>query len=213
MKKILLSAALLSTAFIGFAQGNGQVKIDNEWGQNGNGNAYGHNKGESGSGNESSGATQATHVALSNAIEITFTNTMSEYGSDVSLAFSNVNDYANGIESDEQELRIRSNKNFSVAVKTNSDKFSYAGTTSPAPAMPVSGVLALKVTGNSTGGTVATPFSETGYATLNNTNQELIAAASRGGNQTFGVKYKATPGFAYPAGTYSVDVVYTATQQ
>jgi hypothetical protein len=41
----------------------------------------------------------------------------------------------------------------------------------------------------------------------------MINSASKGGNQTFEVKYKATPGFAYPAGTYTTDVVYTATQE
>ncbi len=41
----------------------------------------------------------------------------------------------------------------------------------------------------------------------------LISNGQNGGNQTFSVMYNATPGFAYPAGTYTVDVVYTATQQ
>ena len=41
----------------------------------------------------------------------------------------------------------------------------------------------------------------------------ILTGASNGNNQTFSVKYKATPGFAYPAGVYAVDVTYTATQQ
>ncbi|MCB0700871.1 MAG: hypothetical protein KDC11_13515, partial [Chitinophagaceae bacterium] len=64
-----------------------------------------------------------------------------------------------------------------------------------------------------TGGSIANPFSNSAYATLSSSDQDLITTADRGGNQTFSVKYKATPGFAYPAGTYSVDVVYTATQE
>lgn len=200
----------------------------NNWGQNGNGNAFGQGNGNggnnsggssngggsssSGSG-ESAGATQSTHLALSNAIEITFANGFSSTGGDVTLPFTSVNDYANGVESDAQELKVRSNKNFSVAIKTNSANFTYTGNTTPAPQMPVENVLAVKVTGNSTGGSIANPFSTTGYSTLSSSNQDLITAASRGGNQTFSVKYKATPGFAYPAGTYAVDVVYTATQQ
>lgn len=163
--------------------------------------------------NQSSSASQSVQLTMSNAIEITFTGSSSATGADVSIPFTTVNDYANGVESGAQELKVRSNKNFSVAVKASSDKFSYAGTTSPAPSMPVSGVLGVLVSSNNTGGTIATPFSATGYSTLTKDNQNLISAGSRGGNQTFAVKYKATPGFAYPAGTYSVDVVYTATQQ
>ena len=83
----------------------------------------------------------------------------------------------------------------------------------PAPKMPVEKVLGLMVSANGTGGTIGAPFSATGYATLTSKDQSLIANGSRGGNQTFEVKYQATPGFAYPAGTYSVDVVYTATQK
>ncbi len=163
--------------------------------------------------NQTSSASQSVNLSLSNAIELTFTGNSSTTGADVSIPFTTVNDYANGVESEAQELKVRSNKNFSVTVKTSSDKFSYTGSTTPAPSMPVSGVLGVKVTANGTGGAVASPFTTTGYATLTNANQSLISNGSRGGNQTFSVQYKATPGFAYPAGTYAVDVVYTATQQ
>ncbi len=161
--------------------------------------------------NQSSSASQTVQLTLSNAIEITFTGNSSATGADVTIPFSTVNDYANGVESDAQELKVRSNKNFSVAVKANNSEFSYTGNTTPAPEMPVEGVLAVKVTANGTGGDIAGSFSN--YATLTSSNQNLITAADRGGNQTFSVKYKATPGFAYPAGTYAVDVVYTATQE
>ena len=163
--------------------------------------------------NQSSSASQTVNLVLSNAIEITFTGTGNATGSDVNIPFTTVNDYANGVESNAQELKVRSNKNFTVAVKSNAANFSYTGTTNPAPTMPVENVLAVKVTANGTGGSIANPFSATNYSTLKSTSQDLISAGSRGGNQTFSVKYKATPGFAYPAGTYSVDVVYTATQQ
>ena len=163
--------------------------------------------------NQTSSASQTTNLVLSNAIEITFTGNGSATGADVNIPFTTVNDYANGVESDAQELKVRSNKNFSVAVKANATNFSYTGNTSPAPTMPVENVLGIKVTDNNTGGSIANPFSNSAYATLSSSDQDLITTADRGGNQTFSVKYKATPGFAYPAGTYSVDVVYTATQE
>lgn len=194
------------------SQGNGN-------GNNGNGNGNGgSNSGGSSSGSSSSGsgvsdcANQNVNVALSNAIEITFTGTGGITGTDVSIPFTTVNDYANGVETATQELKIRSNKNFTVEVKTNSANFSYTGSTSPSPTMPVNGVLGVMVSANSTGGSIGSNFSSSAYNTLKNSDQDLITSGSRGGNQKFSIKYKATPGFAYPAGTYTVDVVYTATQ-
>ncbi len=155
-------------------------------------------------------ATQTVNLNLSNAIELTFTGNNSATGAAVNLAFNTVNDYANGVESSAQGLKVRSNKKFGVTVKTNNTNFSYTGTTSPAPVMPVSGVLALKVSANGTGGTIAGGFA--GYTSLSSTAANLISNGNNGGNQTFSVMYNATPGFTYPAGTYTVDVVYTATQ-
>ncbi len=163
--------------------------------------------------NQSSSASQTVKLNLSNAIELTFTGSGTAQGADVTIPFHSVNDYANGVESGAQELKVRSNKNFDVTVKTNAANFTYAGNTSPAPTMPVSGVLAVKLAANNTGGSVATPFSASSYATLTSSDQDLITNGNRGGNQTFSVQYKATPGFAYPAGVYAVDVVYTATQR
>ena len=162
--------------------------------------------------NQSSSASQTVNLNLSNAIELSFTGTGNDKGNDVNIPFNTVNDYANGVESNSQELKVRSNKDFSVTVKTNASDFSYKGTTTPAPKMPVQDVLGIMVSDNNTGGAIVAPFSEKGYASLSGKEQELIEKANRGGNQTFAVKYKATPGFEYPAGTYSVDVVYTATQ-
>jgi len=160
----------------------------------------------------SSTATQTVNLNLSNAIELTFTGSGTATGAAVNLAFNTVNDYANGVQSSAQELKVRSNKKFGVTVKTNNASFSYTGSTTPAPVMPVSGVLGLKVSANGTGGTIATPFSATAFNGLTSTAANLISNGLNGGNQTFSVMYEATPGFTYPAGTYTVDVVYTATQ-
>ena len=160
--------------------------------------------------NASSTATQTVNLALSNAIELTFTGSGTATGSAVTLSFTTVNDYANGIESAAQQLKVRSNKAFGVTIKTNNANFTYSGTTSPAPVMPVAGVLDAKVSANTTGGTIAGTFGS--YSDLSSSAQNLISNGTYGGNQLFSVMYKATPGFAYPAGTYTVDVVYTATQ-
>ena len=160
----------------------------------------------------SSTATQTVNLNLSNAIELTFTGSGTATGAAVNLAFNTVNDYANGVASASQELRVRSNRRFGVTVRTNNANFTYTGAVTPAPIMPVSGVLALRVPANGTGGAIASPFSATAYNGLSNTAANLITNANNGGNQTFSIQYNATPGFTYPAGTYTVDVVYTATQ-
>jgi hypothetical protein len=160
--------------------------------------------------NASSTATQTVNLNLSNAIELTFTGSGTATGAAVNLAFTTVNDYANGVESAAQQLKVRSNKAFGVTVKTNNASFTYSGTTTPAPVMPVAGTLDVKVSSNGTGGTTAGTFA--GYTDLSTTAANMISNGTYGGNQLFSVMYKATPGFAYPAGTYTVDVVYTATQ-
>lgn len=159
-----------------------------------------------------SSAGQTVILTLTDAIEVSFTSTQNNVGTDVTLPFASVNSYADGVASIAQELKVRSNKGFSITVKSSDAYFSYNGSTSPAPVMPILKVLGLQVTANGTGGTIAAPFANTGYSTLSATSQDLINYGSRGGNQTFSIKYKATPGFAYPAGTYTANVIYTATQ-
>ena len=155
-------------------------------------------------------ATQQVNLSLTNAIAITFTGSGTTTGAAVSMPFATVSDYTNGVTSAAQQLKVQSNKNFTVTVNTNAATFTYTGSTTPAPSMPVS-ALNLKVTANGTGGTIAGTFGSS-YTDLSNTAQNLITNGTYGGNQTFSVQYQATPGFAYPAGTYTTSVVYTATQ-
>jgi hypothetical protein len=171
------------------------------------------------SGDASGGAQQSVQVSMSNALELSFNavglmaTSAPTSGSTVTLPFTSSNDYANGVESTEQELRVKSNKVFNISVKTSSATFAVtAGGSTSASAMP-SSILGIVVTDNQTGGSLGNGFSGSSYAALSATPATLIVNAHRGGNQNFTVKYKATPGFAYPAGMYSTDVVYTATQE
>lgn len=156
-------------------------------------------------------ARQSARLVMSNAIDITFSATNSSAGGTVSLVFDDINDFANGVNSAPYQIKVRSNKRFRVQAKASSSRFSYTGNTSPAPRMNVSNVLFIKVTNNSTGGSVGSSFNNK-YRTLSSSNQTLINNATAGGNKTFNVEYRATPGYNFPAGTYSVNVVYTATQ-
>jgi hypothetical protein len=129
---------------------------------------------------------------LTNAIEISFT----AGGAGVSMAFSTADHYNDGVEAtNAATIRVRSNKAYNVTVKAGAANFTSTAITT----MPVSGVLHVKEAnqGNFTG--------------LTNVDQNLLTNLNRGIN-SFAVSYKATPGFNYDAGTYTVSVVYTATQ-
>ena len=159
----------------------------------------------------SSNATQQVQLSLSDALELSFVGS-GNTGTTVSLPFTTVAHYSSGVQSAPQDLVVKSNKKFSVSVKTSAATFSYAGSATSGTNMPVNGVLGISVNANSTGGSVAAPFSTSTYSSLTAADQTLISNANNGGNQTFSIKYEAKPSFAYPAGTYTVDVVYTATQ-
>lgn len=162
-------------------------------------------------GNEDASAAQSAQLVMSNAIDVSFVSNSSSQGNTVNLAFENVNDYANGVESAPIEIKIRSNKNFNVWAKTNSNKFTYAGATTPAPQMNVN-KLKIKVVSNNTGGTVPGAINNK-YKNMRKSNRKLINNGTPGGDNTFAVQFKADPGYEYPAGTYSIDVIYTATQR
>lgn len=141
---------------------------------------------------------------------LTFNSTGTSTGSAVSLNFTTINDFITGKESTVQQLTAASTKPFNITVKTNAANFTYTGSYTPVPVMPVNTKLRLRVTANSTGGSIASPFSA--YSTLTSNNQNLINAATTGNNKTFSIQYQAIPGLSYPAGTYTTQVVYTATQ-
>ncbi len=162
--------------------------------------------------NASSNASQSVQLQLSNALEISFTSNNNATGTTVSLPFTTVAHYANGVESTEQELKVRSNKNFTVTVKAGGQHFNFSnGGSVNQSIMPVA-ILGLAVTDNNTGGQLGQGFG-TNYKSLSHQTQTLITNGDKGGNQKFTIQYKATPGFAYPAGTYTTDITYTATQQ
>ena len=159
--------------------------------------------------NASGTASQTVNLALSNALEITFTGTGSSTGGVVTLPFTTVNDFANGVESNPQEIKVRSNKTFHVTVKASNEKFTVTnnGNTTQSN-FNVENILDVKMASNATGGT--TTFSN--YKDVTENNQTFLTNATYGGNQLFSVQYRATPGFQMPAGVYSTNIIYTASQ-
>lgn len=163
--------------------------------------------------NQGGGASQSAVLALNNGIDIGYVATNNDVGNDAVMDFSNPNDYSNGVMSAEQRLRVRSNRGFKVGVRCDGNSFSYEGNSNITPTQMPNDALWLKVTGNNTGGSVKAPFSTNNFAALSTNSKDLLVDGKNGGNQTFSVMYKCTPGFDLPAGTYTMNVVFTATQE
>jgi len=160
--------------------------------------------------NASATASQTIQLALNPVIDLRFTNTGTGTGSTVNMAFSNVSQYVNGVNSGTQELEVRSNKNFKISVQTDAPTFTYTGSGSSANSLPVNNTLFLEVASNSTGGSVASGFDN--YTSLSSSSQDVLLNGSQGAGKKLVLAYRAKPDMGYPAGTYSVGVVYTATQ-
>ncbi len=154
---------------------------------------------------ESASASQLITVELEPTIQITALNS-----SNVNLGFSNANNYVNGVQSTKQDFTVHSNRDFVVNVRTNAPVFTYSGNAYPAPEMPVENILFLTVSNNNTGGVIANSFNT--FAPLSNNPCNLLLNCKNGGDRNFSVNYKAIPGTEFPAGDYTVDVIYTATQ-
>lgn len=159
--------------------------------------------------NVAASATQTTNLNLSDAIELSFIN---GGGGELNTTFTTATDLINGKETVTQDLKVRSNKKFKVAVNSSSANFSYTGTSIVNNIIPVSTGLKVIVTQNNTGGNM-TLSALLGWVGLSfGSATTLLTNCDAGGNQTFTVKYKTTPGILAAPGNYIADVVFTATQ-
>lgn len=155
---------------------------------------------------ENSGtASQSVTLQLAPVIQISAVTSPN-----VNLGFNNITNYVQGVESASQQFKVHSNKDYLITVRANAATFSYSGNAYPAPQMPVDNILFLSVADNNTGGTVAGSFSN--FVSLSDNSKQLLLNCKNGGDKTFSVNYKAIPGPQYPAGDYTVGILYTATQ-
>lgn len=156
---------------------------------------------------------QSIQRAYGNALEFSLLEDEFCSGGTTCIPFTTIADYERGVESSQHWLRVRSMKEFGISVKTRGRFFDITkGSNTTSSNMPTS-VLQLLVTDNYTGGALGEGFSFSSYRPLSTKSTPLIWNAENGNNQYFSIKYKATPGFNYPAGIYSTYVIYTATQQ
>lgn len=156
-------------------------------------------------------AVQSTNLALSNALEISFTGNSGI----VDIDFASLNDLVNGVETASHQIKVSSNKKYKVTVRPASDNFTYAGSSLLGSLLKVSTVMKIKVEDNNTGGDRPWLAQILGWQSFSvlGLPVTLLTDCDAGNNQTFTVKYKATPGINCVAGNYNADMVYTATQQ
>lgn len=135
-------------------------------------------------------ASQTVTLNLQNQIDLSVTA-----ATGTSFTFASPDDYTNGLtNASASTFRVRSNKPWAVTVKAAAATF----TGPTGNAMP-STALGVRLNGGTT------------FAQLSTTAASLTAGAR--GTNAFTVDYQANPGFSYDAGTYTLSVVYTASQQ
>ena len=139
-----------------------------------------------------SSANHTVTLTLQNAIDISITS-----ATGTAFTFDDVTKYGSGLtNTNASAFQVKSNRPWAVTVKAAAATFS--GPAAPATQMP-STVLGVKLNGGSS------------FSALSTTAASLTSGAR--GTGSFSVDYNANPGYTYDAGTYTLSVVYTATQQ
>jgi hypothetical protein len=138
-----------------------------------------------------SAVTQSVNVVINNVFDMNLSTTSTR-----SFSFDNLADYDNGIEVlNANTLNYKTNKAWKVSVKALSTNFTGgAGAT----AMPAD-VIKVRKNGSPS------------YVAVSGADQDLTTGAR--GDSNFNIDYKANPGYSYEAGTYSVTLQYTITNQ
>jgi len=137
-------------------------------------------------------ANHSASIILSATLEVSITR-----GQEVNMNFTTPNDYQNGVTTQNAAtVRVRSNQRFNLSVRSATSHFS-SNTSTP---MPVSGVLGVRI------------FPQGQFINLSNINSVLLTNQDKGTNN-YNLAYRATPGFNYDAGTYTANIIFTATIQ
>lgn len=135
-------------------------------------------------------ASQTVTLNLQNQIDISVAS-----AAGTTFTFDSPDAYSNGItNASASTFRVRSNKSWVATVKAAAATF-----TGPTGNSMPSTKLGVRLNGGTT------------FAQLTTTAANLTSGAR--GTNTFTIDYNANPGFDFDAGTYTLSVVYTATQQ
>lgn len=160
-----------------------------------------------------------TTLNLANVLELQVNGDNDDVDAYMSASFGSEEDYENGVvlaqtgnfSGQTVPFSYSSNRHVNISVKSAAANFTYSGSINNTGdnVMPCS-VLSWQLVGNNTGGTGAA----TGWHALSTSTAAVITNGEEGGDDTqnFGMQLMANPGFNYIGGTYTLDVVVTATQ-
>lgn len=161
--------------------------------------------------NAGSGATQTMKMDMAEVVSASlFGNGPGSPPPVVELPINGTGALTTGIESPEIQVTLQCNSAYDVSVSCTSPAFTYAGP-NQGTQMLVADVLSIMISSNNTGGNIGSGFSQ--YGAITGTTPKVAIASGQPGSRTFGFKYKANPGFNYPAGTYTAEIVYTVTKK
>lgn len=135
---------------------------------------------------------QTVTVTIQSRIDVTLS------AATVNLAVGTLDEFANGAhnEATPTTVTVNSNKGFDLTVAPQATNFTPSGT--PSIQMP-SSVLALRVGAGS-------------YTSFSGVTAQTIADDAVKGSHNYSIAVKATPGYTYDPMSYSLVLVYTATQ-
>lgn len=153
----------------------------------------------------SSTATQTVHIQVAPAIEI-LTNTLidiiNKWKKKNGFNFpggpgNNSKSAGQGGNNPDQEIIIRSNKDFIISVKTLEDN--------------TGNNVMLALVDNSTGGKASPAFTDQGYVPVGTVSQDLLSNCTFGNERSFAVNYKTKHVKHKETLPSKADIIYTAT--
>ena len=153
---------------------------------------------------------QSATVKLKNIFSASVGSSNGQGGANVQIPIYGANALRNGIESSEMEVTLLCTSDFHISIASSSTNFLYTGPSTNNPIMPVKDVLSIIITENKTNGTISNGFNQ--YKNISKTAKQIINSGQLG-IRSFKFKYKAIPGFLYPAGNYSTDIIYTVVKK
>ncbi len=160
---------------------------------------------------QGAGSVQTASLEMAEVVSASFFAPGSGAPQSVELPMSGTSAMSEGIESPEIEVTLQCTADFDISVASSSEYFTYSGPSTQNTDMPVEDVLKIMITENNTGGSVGNGFSQ--YQPINAGAGKQVISSGQRGTRKFSFKYKAQPGFNYPAGTYTTDIVYTVSKK
>jgi hypothetical protein len=156
---------------------------------------------------QSSGfSTQSLSLVLGDILNMNFLTNDAVQDRGTDMVFKSPRDYYQGIESEQQTVRISSNRNIAISVRA----IDFQNASNPEIRIP--SFIYLKVPRINVEGNSSAYSQQSQYQPLEKKDLLLPRETEKGGDQTFKFQYKAKPGGLVEPGIYFLNVVFTATR-